>query len=208
MFEGLVSTELLNEIRTFAGGLGCAAFFPLIISIFKRTSTPSIVTWAPWAILDTRLAWDMYQVGSLNAQMTGIVIGVWVTVLLLLWRGTWKFSQLDYYCIAGAVAGIATTFLLSNEEWRILLISIVLFGVSLPSFEHGWNRPEAEDTVTWVLAGVGSFITLLAVPTLAIKDIAQPIAFVVITVPMIIMLLWPRTIPIQTETVPTFTNSH
>lgn len=172
-------------LSIMAGVLVVLAFIPYVRAILRGETKPAKASWFIWATLDTITLWGMYRENSVNGQIVGAVLGVWIVNGVALKYGKAGRTKLDVFCLIGAAIGISLMFL--NPKWALLASLTTVFIGSFPTFLSAWKDPSGEDKVAWTMFWVSCLCAIFAVPKWTIEDAAQPITF--LTVETIMMYL-------------------
>ena len=162
-----------------------AGYIPYIYAIVRGRDLPrgtpgkvepSKASWLIWATLDVVIIWGMALEGTVNSQIVAVVIGVWVTVFFVLRYGVPGWTNLDWFCLAGAVVGIVLIIFSSPVLGIITSLAVVCIG-SIPTFVSAWQDPGRENKLAWNLFTASSICTTIGIPIWTWADAAQPIAF-------------------------------
>lgn len=160
----------------FSGAIFIIAFIPYIRSILKGETKPKKATWLIWAVLDSITLAGMIMKNSVNGQILGAILGVWVITFLAFRKGESGWDVVDKVCLVGALIGITFILFGNPVEAMIASLSGILIG-SLPTFKSAWQKPENEDKLTWMLWLIGSVFALFAIPNWKIEHLLQPAIF-------------------------------
>lgn len=175
-------------LTLIAGGLFLLGFIPYIRAILRGETKPAKASWMIWATLDTITIAGMYFKDSINGQIVGAVIGAWIVVILALKYGTRGWTNLDRYCLAGAMLGIALWVVFDNPTIGIVVSNIVVFLGAIPTFKSAWIDPRLEDKTAWTIYWLSCVCAVLAIPAWTLSDATQPITFFVIETVMMYIL--------------------
>lgn len=176
-----------------AGLLYIIAFIPYVLAIWRTRKMPSgahgkiqpaKASWTVWAILDTIVFAGMYAEKSLNGQIIGAVIGIWVVVFLSLKCGQPGWKKRDKICLGIGIAGLVFWKLSNNPEFGILFSLISMFIAAYPTFKEAWEDPSHEDKFTWIIFSIACVFALIAVPKWTIAHAGLPITAFIIDVPI------------------------
>jgi len=171
----------MKEIfSVIAGLLFVIGYVPYIIAIVKKKTKPAKASWIIWGVLDTIVIAGMIAADSLNGQMIGVFIGVWIVIILTLKYGSSGWTKLDKICLAGAVIGIILWQIFNNPVLGILIsLGITSMG-SIPTFVSAWQDPSRENKAGWTLFWFSCVFALFAIPKWTLADASQPIIFFII----------------------------
>jgi len=171
-----------------AGVVNFIATILYVISIWRGHTKPSRVTWAIWTALSLLTAGGMYQSGTLNGQMYAVVVGdIVITSFALLW-GSGGWTRVDRWSLAGALIGL-TVWVLTKDPFYAILISLsVNYIGAVPTIAKTWKYPGEEDLVAWGVVTLATFIQFLAVTEWTFAAMAQPISYLSIQVPLVLLI--------------------
>lgn len=193
-----------ETLSVLAGLLQVAGFFPYVRAILRDRRMPigtpgkmepSKATWIIWASLDTITLAGMYVKDTVNGQILGAVLGVWVIVVFALKYGAPGWTKLDKFCLGGAVLGIVLWQVFNDPVLGIMTSLSVVFLGSIPTFVSAWKDPNHEDKLAWTISWVACVCAIIAIPHWTLADAAQPITFFAIgSVMMYILYVRPRSL--------------
>ena len=183
-----------------AGILQVVGLIPYIRAILRKKTVPAKASWVIWAILDTLTLAGMYAEGTVNSQILGAVLVVWVVVGLALKYGTPGWTKLDKFCISGAAVGIVLWQAFDNPVLGIMSSLSMTFLGSIPTFASAWKDPSREDKLAWTIIFVSCVCGVAAIPRWTLADAAQPITFLlVVCVMMYLLFVRPHSEAIATK---------
>ncbi len=170
-----------------AGLLFLAGYVPYIISIF-RGNKPAKASWLIWVSLDTISLVAMYYEKTVNGQILGTVAGAWVVTALAMKYGKPGWSNLDKFCLVGAVVGIALWQYFDSPVLGLVTSQAVTFLGSVPTFVSAWKDPSQEDRFAWTLYWLSCVAAMFAIPSPTIAHVTQPTTFFIIESVMMYLL--------------------
>lgn len=176
----------------FAGFFQIAGFFPYVLAVLRKETKPIKATWIIWASLDTITFAGMYAKDTVNGQILGAVIGVWVVVAFAFKYGVPGWTKLDKYCLGSAIFGVILWFVFKNPIFGIMTSLAVVFLGSIPTFVSAWKDPGREDKLAWTIFWIACVCAIVAIPHWTLADAAQPMTFFAIeTIMMYILFIRP-----------------
>lgn len=188
----------MRELADLAAGLlYIIAFIPYALAIWRTRKMPSgahgktqpaKASWIVWAILDTVVLIGMYVEKTVNGQIIGAVIGIWVVVFLSLKFGQSGWKKRDKICLGIGITGLIFWKLSDNPELGILFSLIGMFIAAYPTFKEAWRDPSHEDKPTWIIFSVACVFALIAVPKWTIAHAGLPITAFIIDVPITVII--------------------
>jgi len=171
-----------------AGVLFVIGFLPYAIAIVRGSTKPSKASWLIWAGLDTITLCGMFAKHTVNGQILGAVIGVWIIVALTMKFGTSGWTKLDKFCLAGAVLGVSLWQLFDEPLLGIATSLSLGFLGSIPTFVSAWHDPSREDKFAWTIFWASCVLAVWAIPSWTIADAGQPLMFFVVENVMMYLL--------------------
>ncbi|OGF31525.1 hypothetical protein A2533_00730 [Candidatus Falkowbacteria bacterium RIFOXYD2_FULL_35_9] len=173
-------SEMRETLSIIAGILFVIGFVPYVIAILRKETKPEKATWIIWATLDSLTLAGMYYEETVNGQIVGAVLGVWIVVFFAMKYGTPGWTLLDKACLMGAVIGIALWQIFSDPLFGIMTSLVVVSLGSIPTFVSAWEDPSKENKLAWVIFWVSSVLAVITIPHWTLEDAAQPITFCVV----------------------------
>jgi len=184
---------LKNTFSILAGILFALGYVPYIRAILRRQIKPAKASWIIWGTLDTITLAGMIAKHSVNGQILGAFIGVWIVIILTLKRGTPGWTLLDKFCLAGAALGIILWKASGDPVLGIMTSLIVVFLGSVPTFVSAWKDPSRENKLAWTLYWISCIFAFLGIPKWTLQDAGQPIDFLFIeSIMMCILYVRPK----------------
>ena len=180
-----------DTLNIVSGFLFFCGFVPYFWAIIQGKASPSIVSWAIWATLDVILGIVLYNKGAPYQQIAGAAVGASITVILSMRYGTVSCTQLDRYCIGGAISGIALWWVLDNPTLAILVFCATIFLGSIPTLQSARDTPEKENKLAWLIFWISCVLAVAAIDTWTITDTAQKMTFMVVQT-IVVCLLYRR----------------
>ncbi|MDO8510159.1 MAG: hypothetical protein Q7S15_00850 [bacterium] len=165
-----------------------AAFIPYIRAIVREEARPRKATWLVWALGDIIILSGMLTKHTVSGLMVGAVIGATTTFLLSLKYGETGWTTRDKICLT--LSGLAILLWLYFGDSNVgIAFSLIALAVAVwPTYVSAWVMPENEDRKAWVLFNVSNVLAIMAIPRLTFADVAPPIVFMAIDVPMLYLL--------------------
>lgn len=164
------------------------AFWPYIMAIVKKKTSPRKATWLVWALGDWVILSGMIAKWKISGLMVGAVLGATATFLLSLKYGEPGWKKRDKICITLSMTAIALWIYFGESNIGIGLSLIALWIAVWPTYMSAWEKPENEDRKAWAFFNLANVFALLAIPHLTFADMTPPIAFTLIDLPMLYLL--------------------
>lgn len=185
--------NIKNILSILAGILFAIGYIPYITAILRRRTKPAKASWIIWGTLDTITLAGMIAKHSVNGQILGAVVGVWIVIILALKRGTPGWTNLDKLCLVGAALGIVLWQTFNNPVLAIVTSQIVIFLGSIPTFVSAWQDPSRENKLAWTIYWISCILAVFAIPKWTFQDAGQPINFLLIeSIMMFILYVRPK----------------
>ncbi len=177
-----------NVLSALAGVLVIAGLVPYAIAIVRGPAKPSKASWIIWGTLDTITFAGMYAKGTVNGQIIGCVIGVWIIIVLALRYGIPSWTRIEKIALAGAAIGIVLWYAFDDATFGIVTSQVVIFLGAIPTFLSAWEDPSRENRTAWTILWLSCVCAVLAIPAWTLADAAQPITFFTIESAMVAVL--------------------
>jgi hypothetical protein len=175
-------------LSILAGLLFIVGFVPYIRAILRKETKPAKASWIIWASLDYLVFAGMIAEHTVNGQILGAVIGATIIIGLALKYGTPGWTNLDKFCLGGAVLGITLWQVLGNPTFGIVTACTVALLGSVPTFLSAWKDPSRENKLAWTIFWISCVCAVIAIPHWTLADAAQPITFFIIESTMMCIL--------------------
>ncbi|QZY52432.1 hypothetical protein [Leucobacter tenebrionis] len=159
---------MLDPYWVFAGAaLGLIGSVRYAVAITRGLVRPNLVTWSLWASAPLIAFFAQLDSGvGLPAVMTlaaGVGPLIVIATSLVSRRHFARLRPFDAICgIVGAVA-LAVWFGLGAAPVAVLFAVAADAAAALPTVLKVWRHPDSENTLFYVLVGVGAVITLLTI---------------------------------------------
>lgn len=175
-------------LSTISGLVFIFAFFPYSKAIVKKETSPRKATWLVWAAGDIIILIGMIAKGTISGLMVGAVIGATSIFLLSLKFGEPGWTKRDKICITLSALAITLWIYFGESNIGIALSLLALYIAAWPTYVSAWEKPENEDKRGWIFFNLANFFALVAIPHLTFADMAAPIVFTAIDLPMLFLL--------------------
>ena len=155
-------------IALVASVVNIIGYIPYTRDILRAKARPHPITWGIWTILVSISAVNQVKNGGGYTSFFIISSAVLVAMvfLLSLRYGAKGITLLDKVCLTLALLLLA--YWLTLHETRIstaIAITIDAIG-AIPTVIKTYRFPATETYPEWILAGIGGFLTIFAVPRL------------------------------------------
>jgi hypothetical protein len=180
--------NIKTALSVLSGITFIVAFFPYIRAIAKKETSPRKATWLIWALGDWIILIGMIAKGAVNGLIIGAVLGATTTFLLSLKLGEPGWNQRDKVCISLSLIAIALWIYFGDSNFGIALSLIALWIAAWPTYVSAWENPANEDKKAWVIFNITNVLATLAIPHLTFAEVAPPVVFMLIDVPMLYIL--------------------
>lgn len=146
------------------------------------------------------LVWGTLNIIAFAAQITkGAGPGAWVTGInsiscLLIFIGALKwgdrrFLRFDWIALSAAAFSLLLWVITKEPLASIVLIVLVDFFGSLPTFRKGYHRPHEEKVLSYAFAAIAHVFALLALDTIVPSTWLYPAAIVLLDGSLSVLLL-------------------
>ncbi|HSW79662.1 MAG TPA: hypothetical protein VLG47_02695 [Candidatus Saccharimonadales bacterium] len=154
-----------------------AAAVPYLIEVVSGKAKPRLVSWFGWfAIMSIGAvaAFSSHQIPA-AVLLSVVAIESGLVALLGFKNGDKTLERFDLICLIGVVLGIVLWFVFRSSNLVITVTIATDFASFLPTFRHAWRKPHEETTATYVLFGLGSFLTLCVADVRVFAGVAYPL---------------------------------
>jgi len=176
---------------------GVSAFLPYLYHLVKDKTKPHVFSWFLWALL----GWIAFFAQlSKGGGIGSIVIGTMalsctiITAIAFFKKGKDYIKFIDWVFLISALIGIIIWLLTSNPLFAVIIASIVDACAFLPTFRKAFDKPYEETMSTYVLSGVQSIFSLLALESLNATTTIYPISLIFTNTTFVLLLLIRRRI--------------
>jgi hypothetical protein len=177
-------------VNTTSGILFFAAFLPYVWAILNHQTAPSPVSWAIWASVDTLTLLAMKKEKASVGQLAGAVAGAWFITALALAFGKPSIGSVEWISISGALLGVILWRRTGNAMLAIICAQAAMFAGALPTFVHGYRRPEEENPIAWLIWFLSCICALIAIrKKWNLANALQPLTFTAIETTMVILVV-------------------
>jgi hypothetical protein len=170
---------LLSIIGPLVGTIG---FLPYLKDTARGSVRPRIASWATWSLV-TGIATvaALSQRAYASSILTGVATCVELSILVMaLRKGDYAYNWVDGVSQAISLLGIGA-WLLSKDATFAIIFTILADGFgAVPTFYHAWVAPHEEKWQPFMLGGVGSTVSLLAVGSITFLAAGFPIYLMVV----------------------------
>lgn len=184
MFVG--TSDILSLL---SGVVFIIAFIPYIGAILRGEARPRKATWLVWAVGDWIILIGMATKGTTSGLIIAACFGATCLFLLSLWYGDAGWENRDRVCLTLSGVAILLWLYFGESNLGIMFSLLSLAIAAWPTYVSAWRRPENEDAKGWVIFNISSLLAVLAIPRATIADVAPPVTFMLIDLPMLYLLL-------------------
>jgi hypothetical protein len=180
--------NISNVVSTLSGVVFLFAFFPYVLAIINKETSPRKATWFVWALGDWIVLAGMLTKGVISGLIVSACFGASIIFILSLRHGETGWNFRDKVCVG--LSGIAIVlwqyFGESNIGIACSLLALII--AAWPTYVSAWEKPQNEDSKGWIFFNLSSLLGVLAIKHLTFADIAPPVTFMLIDIPMIYLL--------------------
>lgn len=175
-------------LSVLSGILFLVAFVPYIRAIIRRQTSPRKSTWLVWAIGDWIILVGMFAKGTVSGLIVAACFGATSIFLLSFRYGEAGWSTRDKVCLSLSALAIMLWQYFGESNLGIAFSLLSLAIAAWPTYVSAWERPQNEDAKGWIFFNISSFLGVLAIARATFADIAPPVMFVLIDLPMLYLL--------------------
>jgi hypothetical protein len=177
-----------DYLSVLSGIVILIAFAPFIMAIVRGRAKPRKVTWLVWATGDWIILGGMIASETISGLIAAACLGATTIFLLSLRYGEKGWEARDVVCLCLSALAIALWQYFGESSLGIAFSCLSLMIAAWPTYVSAYYRPENEDRLTWIIFNVSSLLGVLAISHLTFADIAPPVVFLVIDLPMLWLL--------------------
>ncbi len=174
-----------------SGVVTIVAAVPYLIEILRGKAKPRIVSWFTWSLLTGIGCAAAFAEGQLASGVLLLcgTIEVLLIAILGFKHGDRKFEPLDIVCQIAALVGLLLWFVFNSPAIAVIAaVTIDLVG-AIPTFKHSWLQPYEETWITYLLAGLGGGLTLLATTSWRITAVAYAAYILIVNLILAVIIL-------------------
>ena len=173
-----------------AACIGVVSLAPYIRDMFKATTKPHPLTWFVWALINIIAFFAQVAAGGgPGAWVSGVVaLECFAVALLSLSRGEKRITVLDWWCFAGALAGVIFWQLTNSPLVAVIFVTLTDALASVPTFRKSYLRPHEETVSSYLL---GTLRSLLALPALQVFNVTTVLylAFIAVSDALLVVMV-------------------
>lgn len=138
-----------------------------LIDTIRGKVKPNKVTWLLWAIAPLVAFFAQISQGvGISALMTFSVGFLPLLIFLASFvnkKSQWQITRFDLVCGAFSIMGLLAWYLTNVGNIAIVFSIIADALAALPTIIKSYNEPESESSFAFLLASIGTLITLLSI---------------------------------------------
>jgi hypothetical protein len=116
-----------------------------------------------------------------SAFLTGVATVIEMAILIMaLKKGDHDYNWVDGTSQIISIIGIIAWLTTRNPAWAIIFNMVADFFGAVPTFYHSWKSPHDEQWQPFIISGIGSTLTLLAVSTVNLVTAGFPLYLAVV----------------------------
>jgi hypothetical protein len=133
----------------------------------------------------------MWAAGTLNAQMTVIVVADFLILGFVFRFGSRGWTSVDVACIALAGIGLTLWWQTDNPLTGMLAALAANIVGTWPLILKSWRRPQDETRLPWWLMLASSACSTAAIPAWTWMGATQPLTYLILGVILVFILSLP-----------------
>ncbi|MGI8419430.1 MAG: hypothetical protein ACR2LN_02185 [Candidatus Levyibacteriota bacterium] len=186
----MVSISVFGQI---AGFLAFLSYIPYIHAIFAGKTKPHRATYAIWSMVNIVILFSYFASGARATIWIPLAfaIGQMFIFLLSIKYGFGGAGKLDILCLVGAFVGILSWIITKNPVAALYLSIVVKFLGLIPTIKKSYYHPKTENTLSWAIITLGSFLNLFALTSFNPVISVYPIYLFVSEIVVIMLLFFP-----------------
>src|SRR5579872_211328 len=156
----------MKEFLTMLGSIIAAvSFLPYLKDTIQKKVKPRIASWATWSLITAiSTAAAIVAHAYTSAALTGVATLVEVSVLVFALRnGETEYIWIDGISQTLSLLGIIFWLTTKNPLLAILFNILADLIASIPTYYHAFIDPHEESSLSFVIFGFGSLVTIFGV---------------------------------------------
>ncbi len=190
----LFSKEILSGV---AIALTIYAYVLYIRSILAGKTKPHILSWLTFSITTLIVFFaQLADKGGLGAWPTGAsaIMTMTVSILAYLKRSDCSITQADWLCLMTVFLSIPVWYATANPLWAVVLLTAMDAMGFIPTFRKTYLSPFQEHLTFYVLLGIRSFISILALEHFSLTTVLFPASISALCVMFVCMVIYRRNV--------------
>lgn len=175
--------------------IGTGAYVPYIRDMARGTIKPHGFSWLIWGILTgiafaAQIADNAGPGAWINATTTIACLGI--AAYALIKAGRADITRSDWCFLIGALAAIPLWLATSTPLYSVILITIIDALGFAPTIRKGWQKPNEEQLLIFILSAVKYVFSLMGMANHTVINDFYPIALVLMNALFAGMLYYRR----------------
>lgn len=186
-----ISPQLIGSI---AGIVAFVSIIPYIASILRGHTKPSRSAYAIWVVIEILTAASYIAAGARSTMWVSLAISLSAIIVFFLSfkYGMGGASKLDLWCL-GLAAGAIICWLTTKNPVIALCMGVLAGKIGyIPVIKKSYLYPETENSLSWVMIAVASFLNICALTSLKFEIAIVPIASFIVQAIVVFLLVFPR----------------
>lgn len=159
--------------------------------IWRGFIKPAKATFVVWTTVASLTSASMWAAGTLNVQMTVIVMADLLILGFVFRFGSRAWTNTDLACITLAFLGIILWWQTDNPLTGMFAALIANIVGTWPLLLKSWRRPEDETKLPWWLMLTSSACSTASIPAWTWMDATQPVSYLILGVILVFLLHLP-----------------
>ncbi|MHC1716290.1 MAG: hypothetical protein AB9915_00110 [Candidatus Dojkabacteria bacterium] len=174
--------------------IALGGYIPYIKDCIKGKTKPHVVSWFIWALV----SFIAFGIQFLNQGGAGsfinLFMGIICTIVFIfaLRNGTKDVTKFDIISFILALIAIILWLVVKQPLWSIILVIFIDIMSFLPTMVKGWKKPWSETVVTFEMSSIKNALSIYALSTYSLTNVAYPGYALIANVFFVIMLILRR----------------
>ena len=171
--------------------LGIYGSYDYIRDTIKWVTKPHLYTWILFTIMDTIAFLIQLQDGAGPGAWGTLATGVmwWIIVVLALLKWEKNITKSDHLSFVFAILSVFLYVTIENPIYSLITVLCVLGFAMYPTFRKTFSKPSEETLSVYWIAGIRSYISIIATVNISILTIGLPIFIILINTTFITMVI-------------------
>lgn len=190
--------EVSGDLKTILGLLAAIValinYLPYLIGVVRKSIHPHAFSWIIFTIITATIS---------TAQLTGGAgTGAWATgatslttfliAIFALKNGGYRITRGDKLSFVGALIAIPAWIITDNPLAAVIILTMIETLGFFPTYRKGWQKPRDESVFAFSLTILKYALALAAMQSYSLTTVLFPIALIVLSGLLVLMLLWRR----------------
>ena len=163
-------------------------------SIYRKESTPHILSWLGWAFITTIGAFAMLDNGSTWSTLfifSNSLSCLFIALYSIYKKtGTWSTTSYDYVFFGLGILGIILWQVFDLPILAIIFCVLADLFFAIPTVLKTYKNPKSESAISWIPYCIAGVFGLIAMQTFLVTEVLYPLYIFTINFVILIIILF------------------